>query len=79
MVEYMRVFLEPFNTAPYTVETTGSNWYQITNTVSGFSAVVRGYRGQVFERVPDLDSGWRWKPVSAARLRENLGICEKRG
>ena len=80
MVEYMRAFLEPFRTPPYTVEPAGSNWYRISNTVSGFSAIVRGYRGEVQERVPALDgSGWRWKLVSATHLQESLGICEERG
>lgn len=83
MVEYMKSFLRPFQVAPYTIETIGGSQRRITNTFSGFSAVVRGYRGEVFERVTNLDDEgqepYYWKPVSAERLREKLGICEERG
>ena len=79
MVEYMRAFLEPFEVEPYSVKPVNSNWYRVTNIFSGFSVIIRGYRGEVFERVPSLDDdGWQWKRISVARLRETLGICEAR-
>lgn len=82
MVEYMKRFLAEFQQYPYTVEKEKTNWYRITNTYSEFYAIVRPYRGEVYMRDINLDDDavdmYRWKPVSVARLKDMLGICEPR-
>ena len=57
------------------------NWYRITNNFSGISFVVKGYRGEVYRREEGLrewETPFVWKPVSSARLKRELGICNER-
>lgn len=81
MVEYMKAFLEPFQEAPYKAERESGGMYRITNTVSGFSEVVRGYRGSVFMKKLSLDDDIYaqdvWRRTTSAGLKNMLGTYER--
>jgi hypothetical protein len=80
MVEYIEAFLAPFQEDPYKIECEGGNLHRITNTVTGFSEVVRGKRGDVFMRECTLDDEgdfYVWRRITPTRLKNMLGRTER--
>lgn len=80
MVEYMKAFLAHFQEGPYKIEWAGGNLHRITNTVTGFSEVVRGKRGDVFMRECTLDDEgdfYVWRRITPTRLKNMLGRTER--
>ena len=84
MVEYMQQFLSKFTEPPYVIEKVDGG-YRITNTFSGFSEVVRGYRKQVLVRkvrhdIEENEDGYWyvWRIITPERLKEILGITKPR-